>query len=147
MPLVMWWPVKALVRNMCKETVSLLCESVYVDEQLNTLWIRVSVDVSWNLIHHYSTDCITCTDNVSIPCVRVGLLTNWWLGKATTVVQLLQSHFIGVCALFCWINIVAFGLLIFCPWCTFIQWYCSAVVVLVFYEKRSYLDCKFQTMN
>ena len=54
---------------MCKERVSLLCESVYGDEQLNTLRIRVSVDLSWNLIHHYSTDCITCTDNVSIPCV------------------------------------------------------------------------------
>ena len=54
---------------MCKERVSLLCESVYGDEQLNTLQIRVSVDVSWNLIHHYSTDCITCTDNVSVPCV------------------------------------------------------------------------------
>ena len=136
MPLVMWWPLEALVPNMCKERVSLLCESVYVDEQLNTLWIRVSVDVSWNLIHHYRTDCITCADNVSIPCVLlVSLQIDDW-----EKLQQLYSYYNLISlesALFCLINVVAFGLLIFCPWCKFIQWYSSAVVVLVFYEKRS----------
>ena len=54
---------------MCKERVSLLCDSVYVDGQLNTLQKRVSVDVSWNLIHHYSTGCITSL--IMLVCLQI----------------------------------------------------------------------------
>ena len=133
MPLVMWWQVKALVTNICEDKSYLLCTSDYVDDKFKTLQIRVSVDVSWNLINHYCTYQNTCTDNVSIPCV---LFTNWWLGKASTLAQLIQPHSFVACALFCWINIVSFGLLLICPWFILVQWYSSVVFVLAFYKKR-----------